>query len=91
MFFNITNGYTNVCFVMLKNVGQNIILLILNQNQLNILLITKHTFLCSILLAAPKDGRARKNFEAFFIAKLKPSLNRQEDSNMLNLFRNGVT
>ena len=51
----------------------------------------EHSFLWSILLAAPKDGRTRKNLEAFFIAKLKPSLNRQEDSNMLTLFRNGVT
>ena len=51
----------------------------------------EHSFLWSILLAAPKDGRTRKNLEAFFIAKLKPSLNRQEESNMLTLFRNGVT
>ena len=51
----------------------------------------EHSFLWSILLAAPKDGRTRKNLKAFFIAKLKPSLNRQEDSNMLTLFRNGVT
>ena len=51
----------------------------------------EHYFLWSILLAAPKDGRTRKNLEAFFIAKLKPSLNRQEDSNVLTLFRNGVT
>ena len=51
----------------------------------------EHFFLWNILLDAPKDGRTRKNLEAFFIAKLKPSLNRQEDSNMLTLFRNGVT
>ena len=51
----------------------------------------EHFFLWSILLAAPKDGRTRKNLEAFFIAKLKPSLNRQEESNMLTQFRNGVT
>ena len=51
----------------------------------------EHSFLRSILLTAPKDGRTRKNFETFFSAKLKPSLNRQEDSNMLTLFRNGVT
>ena len=50
----------------------------------------KHSFLWSILLAAPKDGRTRKNLEVFLIAKLKPSLNRQEDSNMITLFRNGV-
>ena len=49
----------------------------------------EHSCLWSILLAAPKDGRTRKKL-AFFIAKLKPSLNRQEDSNMLNLFRNVV-
>ena len=36
------------------------------------------------VLAAPKDGRTLKNLEAFFMAKLKPSPNRQqEDSNML--------
>ena len=51
----------------------------------------EHSFLWSILLDAPKDGRTHKNLELFFIAKLKPSLNRQEDSNMLTLFRNGVT
>ena len=51
----------------------------------------EHSFLWSILLDAPEDGRTRENLEAFFIAKLKPSLNRQEDSNMLTLFRNGVT
>ena len=49
------------------------------------------SFLWSILLAALKDGRTRKNLEAFFIAKLKPSLNRQEDSNILILFRISVT
>ena len=32
----------------------------------------KHSFLWSILLDAPKDGRTCKNLEAFFIAKLKP-------------------
>ena len=51
----------------------------------------EYSFLWSILLAALKDGRTRKNLETFFIAKLKPSLNRQEDSNMLTLFRNGET
>ena len=50
----------------------------------------EHSFLGSILPAAPKDDKTRKNLEVFFIAKLKPSLNRHEDSNMLTLFRNGV-
>ena len=35
-------------FVMLKNVGQNIILLIIYQNQLNILLITKNFPFCGV-------------------------------------------
>ena len=48
-------------------------------------------FLWSILLAAPKDGRTGKNAEAFFFAKSKPSLNRQDNFNMLTLFRNSVT
>ena len=49
------------------------------------------SFLWSILLAFPKDGKTRKNLEANLIAKLKPSLNRQEDCNILTLLRNGVT
>ena len=51
----------------------------------------EHSFLWSILFVAPKDGRRRKNLEAFFIVKLKPPFDRQEDSNMLTLFRNSVT
>ena len=35
-------------FVMLKNVGQNIILLAINQNQPNILLTTKSTLFCRV-------------------------------------------
>ena len=77
-------------FVMLKNVGHNSAD---NKSEpaKHLADNKEHSFLWSILLAAPKDGRTRKNLEAFFIAKLKPSLNRQEDSNMLTLFRNGVT
>ena len=45
----------------------------------------------SFLLAAPNDGMTSKTLEAFFIAKLKPSVNRHEYSNMATLFRNGVT
>ena len=51
----------------------------------------EHSFLWSILLAAPKYVRTRKNLEAFSVAKFKPSPKRREDSNMLTLFRNGVT
>ena len=46
----------------------------------------EHSFLCCFILAASKDGRTRKDLETFFIAKLKPFLNRQENSNMLTLF-----
>ena len=49
------------------------------------------SFLWSNLLAAPKHVRTSKNLEVFFIAKLKPFLNRQEDSNVLTLLRNGMT
>ena len=51
----------------------------------------EHSFLWSTLLAAPKDGRTCKNLEALFITKLNPFPNKQEDTNMLTLFRNGVT
>ena len=67
-------------FVMLKNVGQNIILLIESEPP-------KH-LVDFILLATPKDGRTRKKTKVFFIAKLKPSLNRQVEFNMPTLLRN---
>ena len=51
----------------------------------------EHFFLWIILIVPSKDGRTRKNLGAFFIAKLKSSLNRQEDYNVLTLFRNSVT
>ena len=40
--------------VMLKNVGQNIILLIMNQNQLNILLVIKNTSFSGIFYLMPQ-------------------------------------
>ena len=54
-------------------IGQTIqiILLTINQNQTR-----------PFLLAAPKHGRTRKILEAFFFAKLKPSLNKQGYSNI---------
>ena len=50
-----------------------------------------HNFEWSLLATAPKQDRTRKNLEAFYIALLRPSLNEQVESNVLNLFRNGVT
>ena len=43
------------------------------------------------LISAPMHNRKRKNLEAFFIAVNHPTLNEQEDSKMLTLFRIGVT
>ena len=63
-----------------------------NQNhQKHIFLNIGHTFNWSVLLSATKNTISRKNLEAFFIAKIKPSLNEQVESNALNLFSNGIT
>ena len=51
----------------------------------------EHEFTWRILARAPKLERKRKILEAFFIAKLKPSLNEQVVSHSLSLFRHGVT
>ena len=48
-----------------------------------------HSFNLSILY--PKNTRTRKNFEAFFIANMKPSHNKQVESNVLNLLYKCVT
>ena len=50
-----------------------------------------HNFDWSNLVSAPTDSRTRKNLEVFYIAKMKPDLNEQVQSNILNLFRHGVT
>ena len=63
-----------------------------NKSEPNILLITKNTPNCEVFyLKFQKMAEHAKFFEAFFIAKLKPSLNILEDSNMPTLFRNNVT
>ena len=50
-----------------------------------------HVFTWKVLMTAPINDRARKNFEASFIALSRPSLNEQIDGKKLLLFRNGVT
>ena len=50
-----------------------------------------HFFIWSIVSDAPTNTRTRKNLEASYIALLRPDLNEQVQSNVLNLFRNGVT
>ena len=50
-----------------------------------------HSFQWKVLISAPKNTRTRKNLEAYLIALMKPTLNEQVESNVLILFRNGVT
>ena len=50
-----------------------------------------HLFAWEILMPAPKEKRTRKILEEFFIAVQKPSVNEQVKSNVLHLFRNGIT
>ena len=40
---------------------------------------------------APNRKLARKTLEAYFIVTMKPSLNDQINSDLLQLFRNGIT
>ena len=50
-----------------------------------------HVFTWSVICSTPKSDRKRKNLETFYIALLRPNLNEQCDSNVLTLFRNGIT
>ena len=50
-----------------------------------------HEFRWSILSLAPKVSFKRKVLEAYFIKTLNPILNNQLNSDILTLFRNGVT
>ena len=49
-----------------------------------------HAFHWKILCRASKFTRDRKNLEAYFITRKKPSLNNQIESKTLILFRNGI-
>ena len=51
----------------------------------------QHCFNWSIIVHASKNTRTRKNLEAIYIAKIRPSLNDQKKSKKLVLFRNGIT
>ena len=50
-----------------------------------------HSFTWKVLCNAPNRKLARKILEAYFIATMKPSLNDKIDSDLLHLFRNGIT
>ena len=50
-----------------------------------------HSFTWKAICNAPNRKTVRKILEAYFIATMKPSLNDQIDSDLLELFRNGIT
>ena len=50
-----------------------------------------HSFTWKVICTAPNRKLARKILEAYFIATKKPSLNEQIDSDLLHLFKNGIT
>ena len=50
-----------------------------------------NTFTWSIICNVPTNKFKRKIVEAYFIAIIKPALNDQLDSDLLHLFRNGIT
>ena len=59
----------------------------ITRNQQN----TSHSFTWKVISDAPKNNRERKNLEALFIARLKPKLNEQLDTQLLLLFCFGIT
>ena len=50
-----------------------------------------HSFIWKVICNAPNRKLARKLLQAYFIATMKPSLNDKIDSDLLHLFRNGIT
>ena len=50
-----------------------------------------HIFTRSIICNAPTNKFKQKIMEAYFIAIIKQTINDQLDSDLLHLFRNGVT
>ena len=50
-----------------------------------------HSFTWKVICNAPNRKLARKMLEAYFIATMKPSLNDQIDSDLLHLFKIGIT
>ena len=50
-----------------------------------------HKFQWRVIANAPMNNRTRKNLEALYIALKRPNLNEQVESNVLTLFRFGIT
>ena len=49
-----------------------------------------HSFTWKVICNAPNRKLAHKILEVYFITTMKPNLNDQIDSDLLNLFRNGI-
>ena len=50
-----------------------------------------HSFTWKVICNAPNRKLAQKISEAYFNATMKPSLNDKIDSDLLHLFRSGIT
>ena len=50
-----------------------------------------HSFTWKVIRNARNRKLARKMLEAYFIATMKPSLNDQIGSELLRIFKNGIT
>ena len=50
-----------------------------------------HHFNWSVICNAPVKNFTRKILEVYFIAPLKPALNDQISSDLLRLYKNGIT
>ena len=50
-----------------------------------------HSFTWKTICNAPNRKLAHKILKVYFITTIKPSLNDQIDSDLLHLFRNGIT
>ena len=50
-----------------------------------------HSFNWKVICNAPNRKLTCKILEAYFTATMKPSLNEQIDSDLVHLFKNGIT
>ena len=66
-------------------------IMLVRQNEIQLSKDSEDCFVWSIIAHASKNTRTRKNLEAIYIAKIRPSLNDQKKSKKLVLFRNGIT
>ena len=48
-------------------------------------------FTWSVIYSGSKIDRTRKNLEELYMVIMRPNLNEQRNSNVLTLFRNGIS